>query len=144
MKALFSTALVVLFSSRLLGAGILVFDDKPDFLAQTAANPVTTIPSTPYTFFPAYSGFVSGDLSFTLYPADSFRFIIDDWSSRLPGNELAISGRESFDVHIATGPVFSFGFDFVEPENDPNGEPVLFMKQARPYPGWGAVIDTDD
>jgi hypothetical protein len=35
-------------------------------------------------------------------------------------------------------------FKFDQPENDPNGEPVLFMKQARPYPGWGAVIDTDD
>lgn len=28
-------------------------------------------------------------------------------------------------------------FKFDQPVDDPNGEPVLFMKQARPYPGMG-------
>jgi hypothetical protein len=33
-------------------------------------------------------------------------------------------------------------FKFEQPE--PNGDWVLFMKQARPYPGWGTVIEDDD
>ena len=29
-------------------------------------------------------------------------------------------------------------FKFDQPiDADPTGEPVLFVKQARPYPGWG-------
>jgi pyruvate, water dikinase len=34
-------------------------------------------------------------------------------------------------------------FKFDQPIDDPDGEPVLFMKQARPYPGWGTVDDDD-
>jgi hypothetical protein len=44
-----------------------------------------------------------------------------DFSVRLAGNELALSERESFNVDITTGKKFSFGFDFVEPQFDPNG-----------------------
>jgi hypothetical protein len=35
-------------------------------------------------------------------------------------------------------------FKFDQPIDDLNGEPVLIMKQARPYPGWGDIIDDDD
>jgi hypothetical protein len=28
-------------------------------------------------------------------------------------------------------------FKFDQPLDDPDGEPVLMMKQARPYPGMG-------
>ena len=35
-------------------------------------------------------------------------------------------------------------FKFERPADNPNGEWLLTMKQARPYPGWGTVIDDDD
>ena len=28
-------------------------------------------------------------------------------------------------------------FKFDQPPDDPNGKPVLYMKQCRPYPGMG-------
>jgi pyruvate, water dikinase len=35
-------------------------------------------------------------------------------------------------------------FKFEKSADDPNGEWVLTMKQARPYPGWGTAIEDDD
>jgi hypothetical protein len=93
----------------------IVFSDKATFLALTGSTAATTIPTTaPNTS----TGFTSGSLTFSLGPGAS-NFPITDWTTRLPGNELAISGPENFNVDIS-GLVFSFGFDFVEPENDPN------------------------
>lgn len=42
-----------------------------------------------------------------------------DWTSRLPGADIAISGPENLNIALAA-PVFSFGYDIVEPEFDPN------------------------
>jgi hypothetical protein len=103
-----------------VNAAVVVYSDKSTFLADTGATSATTIPTTPSTNFPVGEGFTSGDLSFTLVPGESTRFVIDEFSARLSGNELGLSGKESLDVDIDTGPVFSFGFDFVEPEFDPN------------------------
>ena len=107
-------------------ANLTLFSDKATFLAATGATPASTIPTTPNTVFPPGVGFASESLSFTLVPLESTRFSISDFSTRLPGNELALSEKESFNVDITTGPKFSFGFDFVEPEFDPNvGTPVI-------------------
>jgi hypothetical protein len=35
-------------------------------------------------------------------------------------------------------------FKFDQPLDDPNGKPVLWMKQCRPYAGMGDAADTDD
>ncbi|MHB9080190.1 MAG: type VI secretion system tube protein Hcp [Pirellulaceae bacterium] len=43
----------------------------------------------------------------------------DDWTQRLVGAELSISGLENFNVDLAVA-AYSFGFEFVEPEHDPN------------------------
>jgi hypothetical protein len=102
-------------------ANLTLFSDKATFLAATGARPASTIPTTPDTVFPPGAGFASESLSFTLVPGVSTRFSILDFSVRLAGNELALSERESFNVDITTGQKFSFGFDFVEPELDPNG-----------------------
>lgn len=108
-------------SALLMGAGtasaaLTLFSNKALFLAQTGATAATTIPSTPDT---TTTGFTSGSLSFAL-AAGSTNFIIDEWTTRLTGQDLAISGFESFDVTVNSGLVHSFGFDFVEPEFDPN------------------------
>jgi hypothetical protein len=38
-----------------------------------------------------------------------------DWTTLLPGHEIAINDLENLDVSFAT-PVYSYGFDFVEPQ----------------------------
>lgn len=43
----------------------------------------------------------------------------EDWTTRLPGADLAISGPENLNIALAA-PVFSFGYDIVEPQFDPN------------------------
>jgi hypothetical protein len=43
----------------------------------------------------------------------------EDWTTRLPGADIAISGPENLEIALA-GPVFSFGYDIVEPQFDPN------------------------
>lgn len=107
-------------------ATLMVFSGEAAFFAATSASPATTIPTTPLTVFPPDTGFTNGSLSFSLVPGESSRFIIDNFSARLPGNELALSGKETFNIDINTGAVFAFGFDFVEPEFDPfvNATPV--------------------
>lgn len=97
-----------------------VFTDRSLFLTATGAVAATTIPSDPPTVYPVDGGFTSGSLDFTLVAGVSTRFETGDLSTRLPGNELAMSGFESFNVEPSAGTVFSFGFDFVEPQNDPN------------------------
>ncbi len=42
-----------------------------------------------------------------------------DWTTLLPGADLAIGGPENLDIALVA-PVFSFGYDIVEPEFGPN------------------------
>jgi hypothetical protein len=42
-----------------------------------------------------------------------------DFTLRLPGPDLGISDRENLNADLAAS-VFALGFDFAEPENDPN------------------------
>ena len=55
-----------------------------------------------------------------LYLNGSSGRYITDWTSHLDGNDIAISGNEDLRVTILalTSPVYSFGFDFVEPTDD--------------------------
>lgn len=43
----------------------------------------------------------------------------EDWTTLLPGADLAISGPENLNIALAA-PVYSFGYDIVEPEFGPN------------------------
>lgn len=97
-------------------AGLRLYDNKTDFLNDTGAAAATTIPTSPDI---TTTGFTSGSLTFALAGGAS-NFVIAEWTTRLPGKDLAISGTEEFNVTIDSGLVHSFGFDFVEPENDPN------------------------
>ena len=98
-------------------AALTLYSDKAVFLAQTGATAATTIPSSATANLGA--GFTSGSLTFAVAGA-AITFHIGEWTSRLAGQDLAISGFEEFDVTVDSGLVHSFGFDFVEPETDPN------------------------
>lgn len=106
-------------------ADFIVFTDKASFLTSTGAVDATgPLPAT--GFIGSTGGSPPGPttaVGSVTFQAVRYRFI--DLSARLPGNEFAISvgadGRasESLNLSVAS-PVFSLGFDFVEPENDPN------------------------
>src|SRR4051812_33147250 len=106
---LFMVAVAVIGLASASHAAPIVFNDKALFLTLTGATAATTIPTTSTT---SNTGFASGSLAFTLGPGAG-NFSITNWSPRLPGNELAISGPENFNIDITSGTVFSFGFDFI-------------------------------
>jgi hypothetical protein len=105
-------------------AAIVTFGDKAAFLSATGATSATgTIPNL------GNQGLVPvvlGDV--TLQSASGNLFIgtlgvasTNDWTTRLAGNDIAISDIENLDVTVnLLSPTYAFGFDFVEPENDPN------------------------
>jgi len=96
-------------------AVLITYSNKASFLADTGATSATgalpnlgnvgathTVGSVTFTT-------LSGDLFFGV-----FGTAVPDWSTLLPGNELAISGPESFKVSVPA-PIYALGFDFVEP-----------------------------
>ena len=100
-------------------ATILTFNDRATFLAATgAANATGPLPNL---------GFVPGSqtvgtVTFSITAPSSALFIGalgagvpgGDWTSLHPGNDIAISDVENLNAALAA-PVFSLGFDFVEP-----------------------------
>ena len=103
-----------------------VFSDKGSFLSATGATAASGA-------YPDVGRVLSGSLSagsitITLGAPATQLFIgtggvsgavNEDWTSRLPGADIAISGPENLNIALAA-PVFSFGYDIVEPEFDPN------------------------
>lgn len=97
-------------------AAVVTFDDESAFLAATGATAQPAIPDTGSQGTTASLG----DLTLTTGPGASdlifgaSGFSWDDWSTVIPGNALAISGKESFNVDF-DDPVASFGFQVHEP-----------------------------
>ena len=108
---------LLLWASAHAHADVVVFSDQAAFAAATSATQATS----PYTDtgFNAFTGpmnsIVSGSVTFTRASGGLY---MGDASTRLTGAEISIDDVESMDVAFA-GPVFSMGFDFVEPETDP-------------------------
>jgi hypothetical protein len=106
-------------------AGYSLFTDKASFLAITGAFDATgELPNT--DFIGSINGPSPGPtttVGSVTYQAIRYRFT--ESSIRLPGTELIISrgtdGGSNDSINLTvSNPVFSLGFDFVEPENDPN------------------------
>lgn len=111
------TAGLLVATATAHSATITSFSDKPAFLSATGATNATgPIPSL-------------GNVSTNPVTVGSVTFVSDpnglwfgvefepevDWTTLLPGHEIAINNLENMDVSFAV-PVFSYGFDFVEPE----------------------------
>lgn len=91
-------------------AALITYSSKASFLADTGAASATGPIPNPG---PVGSTYTVGAVTFTSLSGGLY-FGGPLWSTVLPGNDIAISGPESFEVGLA-GPVFSLGFDFVEP-----------------------------
>lgn len=111
-------ALLLMVSAAPAKAVSVVYSDLTTFLADTGAV-ATAIPDAGGTGVVTNPQTV-GSLTFGLGPgASTLIFGGIDWTLRLDGAEIALSGIEDLDVGIASD-VFAFGFQFVEPEFDPN------------------------
>jgi hypothetical protein len=118
-KITLSAVLVGMLSiSASANAAIMTFDDKTAFLAATGATSATGP-------LPNLGGPIAA-MTFGSVTIDMDRYWLDTtWTTRLSGPVFAISygvnmsNLEDLDAILAN-PVYSFGFDFVEPENDPN------------------------
>ena len=89
-------------------ASIITYSDKTSFLADTGATAATDIPN----------GSFGSQLSFSCAAGCQY-LAMSDASSDLSGKEMGISGNENFNVTSSGGAMYSFGFDFVEPQFDP-------------------------
>ncbi len=111
---LFVVAALLLAETGTATADIVTFDDRTTFISASAASPIGPIPLGGATD----PNFVIGDFTFTAEPISTFHLILPDFGIRIPGFDLAVNFSENFNVDSAV-PLFSFGFDFHEPENDP-------------------------
>ena len=99
---------------------VTIYSDKTTFLTDTGATSATG--PLPSLVSPTSGPVTVGSITFTAPTGMWFgaEFVSEqDWTTRLPGNDLAINDLENLNVGI-NSPVYSLGFDFVEPEFDPN------------------------
>jgi len=112
-------ALLLLASAAPAQGASVVYGDLATFLADTGAL-ATPIPDAGGTGV-VPSPQTVGSLTFALGPGATNMIFggTTDWTTRLDGAEIALSGNEDLEVGIASA-VLAFGFQFVEPELDPN------------------------
>ncbi len=107
MKTLISTIVAgaAMFFATGASALVMTFTDRAAFTA--AAGPVIVDSEAPNVS------------NFGLTAGPNASVAIGNFSSAMPGNELAFSGDENFDLlfntSFFTDPIFSFGLDFIEP-----------------------------
>jgi len=145
MKRVTAVVLLATGLSGLASADITVFDDKAAFLSATGATEAANFDGIgPVPKDMGYS-FATGNLRFD---SATREFWVDDWTSLLSGNELAISGIENMDVTVIDlgAEVFSLGFEFVEPYATPGANvpsPVDSTFRVTLYSGASAVDSFD-
>jgi hypothetical protein len=107
-------------------ANMSVFTDKTSFLTQSGAtNASGALPNlgrVPGNILAAGSVMISlGAGGTELYSGTGgiSGAMNEDWTTLLPGADIAISGPENLEIALKN-PVFSFGYDIVEPEFGPN------------------------
>ena len=93
-------------------SAIITYTDYTDFLNETNASPTLPLPDTGGVV----NSLTVNGLEFTT-PSPSFAS--GSFSNRLSGNVISVSGLESLNIALSF-PIYSFGFDFHEPEFDPN------------------------
>jgi hypothetical protein len=111
-------AILCLTISNASFAAFITFDNKENFLELTGAESATG--DLPAKSLGTHGSVKIGSLNFIIQ-----RFSIADWSSRLSGNEIGISygadGLIDESIRVfSDNNVYAFGFEFVEPKNDPN------------------------
>lgn len=120
--------LVVLFGlAATSDASLVTFTNKLTFQSATGATSATGPLPDVGAVGPGYP---VGTVSFTslsgglfIGTGGAFPLLVTDWSATLPGNDIAISDNENFQVDLSS-PVYSLGFDFFEPNVFSTAYPV--------------------
>jgi hypothetical protein len=117
-------------------ADMSIFTDKASFLAQSgatnASGALPDIGKVAGNILAAGSVTISLGagatelLSGTGGVGDAFN---QDWTDLLPGADIAIGGPENLEIALRD-PVFSFGYDIVEPKLGPNLNSVFFVDSS--------------
>ncbi|MEM1186610.1 MAG: GC-type dockerin domain-anchored protein [Planctomycetota bacterium] len=111
-KAMYAVALLAISASTAL-AQMGLFDSRNAFLG----------PSTAATIWPTASATGATSIAFERFTvtglAGTNGLVFDEWTPRLTGLELAVSGPENLRFDFAE-PLTGFGIEFVEPELDDN------------------------
>jgi hypothetical protein len=111
------------------GAILVTYSDRTAFLAATGATSATgALPNLGLLAGGAAATATVGSVTFSI-TLPSYELYLgaggdptvvnQDWTLRLPGADIAISDVENLNADLAAS-VFALGFDFAEPENDPN------------------------
>ncbi|MCC6954928.1 MAG: PEP-CTERM sorting domain-containing protein, partial [Deltaproteobacteria bacterium] len=100
----------------------VVYSDQAAFIAATGATANAPLPNSGLAPGGASASVTVGDLTFS--PEDaSYELYIGrgdslQWSERISGNDIALSGPENLDIQVAFLTT-AFGFDFHETLQDP-------------------------
>lgn len=126
------TAVCALLSLPVQAANFAVYDNKTPFLAATSATSATgPLPNLGVV----WSGTTTiGSVTFSGVGGWTFYVGLagSDWTTLLPGNEIAINSTENLDVGFAN-PVYSAGFEFTEPLWDANSPYVGTTPNDSPF-----------
>jgi hypothetical protein len=112
MLQIVMVAFLAAFSAVSAQAGLATYNNKALFLADTGASLASA--AYPDAGQGPYTTYSSGAVTFS----SSNTFYFGAYTSRLVGGVISIDSFEHLSVQWST-PVYSFGFDFVEPEFDP-------------------------
>ena len=139
-------AAITLIVSNTVNAAIVTFSDQSTFLSSTGATSATgTIPDLGRIV----SGTQTlGDVSISLGTGASALFVGasglsvgSDWTTVSPGNDIALSGTESINVDFVS-PVFSAGFEFVEPTDSTCYAPCFDSTFNVTLKNGGVTVDS--
>lgn len=138
MKLLKPLALAfALLGASAAQAGISVYNDQAAFLSATGASSATgALPSLTGSRNVAHIGSVRfADVNgYGFWVGGLEAYQPSDWTTLLPGHEIAINHVENLDV-VFDAPVFSAGFGFAEPGPQPpaNGSSPYANNASYPY-----------
>jgi hypothetical protein len=110
-------ALVSLLVAAPAFANLQVYDSRSAFLAATGSLDATG--PLPNLGFVRDTAVTVGTVTYTPVPGSTMWMGakgsgLSDWTSLLPGSDVALNDVENLDLVVAS-PVYSLGFDFVEP-----------------------------
>ncbi len=113
----------IVTASSLEVRGLSPYITQDRFLSTTGATPVAAWQNLGLISGGSTASHQSSDNQVTvrLGPEASQLYVggPTDWTTRLAGAEITTTGKSNLDIELASD-AYAFGFDFVEPQSDPN------------------------
>lgn len=140
-------ATIILVISTSVNAAIVTFSDKLIFQSSTGATSATG--SIPDLGLIAGASQALGSVTISLGAGATQLFIGTsgvenvgaDWTTVSPGNDIALSNTESINVDFES-PVYSAGFDFIEPTNETCRAPCFDSTFTVTLKDGGVIVNS--